>query len=90
MVFCLRADNGRPLFGWFDLSDNEKLALVTKKKLLGDDIELDMEGLRKMLEAFLQMTDPAQMDDRDRDPWANVANNRSRSSRTNRIESPAG
>ena len=50
MVFCLRADAGRTLFGWFDLTDNEKLALLTiLKKLLGEDTELDMEGLRKML-----------------------------------------
>ena len=78
MVFCLRADAGRTLFGWFDLTDNEKLALLTiLKKLLGEDTELDMEGLRKMLETFLELTDPTKMDDRDRDPWTNVANNKS-------------
>ena len=66
MVFCLRADTGRTLFGWFDLKPDEKQALLTMlKKLLGEDTELDMEGLRKMLEAFLAMTDPTKMDDRD-------------------------
>ena len=76
MVFCLRADTGRTLFGWFDLKPDEKQALLTMlKKLLGEDTELDMEGLRKMLEAFLAMTDPTKMDDRDATAWSNVANN---------------
>ena len=78
MVFCLRADGGRTLFGWFDLTPEEKQALLTiLKKLLGEDTELNMEGLRKMLEAFLRMTDLTKMDDRDRDAWRNVANNAS-------------
>ena len=34
-----------------------------------------MEGLRKMFEAFLTMTNPTTMDDRDGSSWANVANN---------------
>ena len=59
MAFCLRADAGRTLFGWFDLTDNDKLALLTiLKKLLGEETELDMDGLRKMLETFLDLTDP--------------------------------
>ena len=38
MAFCLRADGSRPLFGWFDLADNEKIVLLTMlKKLLGAD-----------------------------------------------------
>ena len=78
ILFCLRADVGRTLFGWFDLTSEEKQALLTiLKKLLVEDIELNMEGLRKMLEAFLRMTDPTKMDDRDRDAWKNVANNAS-------------
>ena len=78
MVFCLRADAGRPIFGWFDLTNNEKVALLAMlKKLLGGETELDMGGLRKMLETFLDLTDPNKINDRDRDPWTNVANNKS-------------
>ena len=78
MVFCLRANAGRTLFGWFDLTPDEKQALLTIwKKLLGEDTELNMEGLRKMLEAFLRMTDPTKIDDRDATAWKNVANNAS-------------
>ena len=75
MAFCLRSDGPRRLFGWFDLSDTEKLALLTMlKKLLGEETELDMAGLRKMLETFLDLTDPNKMRDRDRDSWSSVAN----------------
>ena len=65
MVFCLRgADTGRTLFGWFDLKPDEKQALLEMlKKILGEDIEMNMEGLRKMLETFLTMTDPTTVDD---------------------------
>ena len=79
MAFCLRSDGPRRLFGWFDLSDNEKLALLTMlKKLLGAETELDMDGLRKMLETFLDLTDPNKIHDRDRDPWSNVANGKTK------------
>ena len=78
-AFCLRADAGRTLFGWFDLTDNEKLALLTiLKKWLGEETELDMDGLRKMLETFLDLTDPNKINDRDRDPWSNVANDKTK------------
>ena len=81
MVFCLRADVGRTLFGWFNLTPEEKQALLTiLKKLLGENTELNKEGLRKMLEAFLRMTDPTKMDDRDRDAWRNVANKANKAS----------
>ena len=44
MAFCLRSDGPRRLFGWFNLSDNEKLVLLTMlKKLLGAETELDMD-----------------------------------------------
>ena len=44
MAFCLRADGPRTLFGWFDLTDNEKLALLTiLKKLLGEETETWMD-----------------------------------------------
>ena len=46
------------------------------KKLLGAETELDMDGLRKMLETFLDLTDPNKINYRDRDPWSNVANNK--------------
>ena len=36
-----------------------------------------MDGLRKMLETFLDLTDPNKINDRDRGPWTNVANNKS-------------
>ena len=79
MAFCLRSDGPRRLFGWFNLSDNEKLVLLTMlKKLLGAETELDMNGLRKMLETFLDLTDPNKINDRDRDPWSNVANDKTK------------
>ena len=75
MAFCLRSDGPRRLFGWFGLSDTEKEALLAMlKKLLGDETELDMAGLRKMVETFMDLTDPAKMRDRDRDSWTSVAN----------------
>ena len=75
VAFCLRSDGPRRLFGWFDLSDTDKEALLAMlKKLLGDGIELDMPGLRKMVETFMDLTDPATMLDRDRDSWMSVAN----------------
>ena len=45
MAFCLRSDSPRRLFGWFGLSDAEKLALLTMlKKLLGEETELCRYG----------------------------------------------
>ena len=76
MVFCLRANRGRTLFGWFDLTPDEKQALIDMlNTVLGEEVEINMEGLRKMFEAFLTMTNPTTMDDRDGSSWANVANN---------------
>ena len=75
MAFCLRSDGPRRLFGWFGLSDTDKEALLAMlKKLLGDETELDMPGLRKMVETFMDLTNPATMRDRDRDSWTSVAN----------------
>ena len=65
MAFCLRSDGPRRLFGWFGLSDTEKAALLEMlKKLLGDETELDMAGLRKMVETFMDLTDPNDIRDR--------------------------
>ena len=76
MVFCLRVDTGRTLFGWLDLTQDEKQALLEMlNKIFGEEVEINMEGLRKMFEAFLAMTNPTTMDDRDASTWANVANN---------------
>ena len=75
VAFCLRADDSRKLFGWFDLSNADKEALLgILRKLLGEDIELDMAGLRRMIEEFLKMTNPLTMRDKDRDYWSAVAN----------------
>ena len=35
MVFCLRANEGRPLFGWFDLTNDEKKALKLDNMMRG-------------------------------------------------------
>ena len=74
MAFCLRYNETRRLFGWFDLSATDKEALLAILKTLFDEsIELDMAGLRKMLETFMDLTDPSTMEDRDRTTWAAVA-----------------
>ena len=79
MAFCLRSDGPRRLFGWFDLTDTDKEALLKMlRSLFGNDIELDMAGLRKMVETFMDLTDPATVLDRDRDSWASVANGKSK------------
>ena len=79
MPFCLRSDGPRRLLGWFDLSDTDKEALLKMlKSLFGNGIELDMPGLRKMVETFMDLTDPATVLDRDRDSWASVANGKSK------------
>ena len=75
LAFCLRSDRSRRLLGWFDLSDDDKEALLgILRSLFGDSIDLDMAGLRRMIEAFLNMTDPVTMKDKDRDYWGAVAN----------------
>ena len=75
VAFCLRADQSRRIFGWFNLSDGDKEALLgVLRQLFGDNIELDMAGLRKMIEGFLNMTNPITMKDKDRDHWSAVAN----------------
>ena len=52
----------------------EKAALLkVLQKLLGAETELDMKGLRKMFETFLDLTDPNKMNDRDREPFTSVA-----------------
>ena len=48
------------------------------KSLFGNDIELDMPGLRKMVETFMDLTDPATVLDRDRDSFVSVANGKSK------------
>ena len=74
MVFCLRSNGARRLFGWFDLSETDKEALLAiLRSLFDENLELDMAGLRKMLEAFMSMTDPGSMEDRNRTTWSAVA-----------------
>ena len=78
LAFCLRSDGPRRLLGWFDLSDTDKEALLgILKSLFGDSIELNMAGLRKMVETFMSLTDPATMKDRDRVSWGAVADGKS-------------
>ena len=75
VAFCLRSDQSRRIFGWFNLSDGDKEALLgVLRFVFGDSIDLDMAGLRRMIEAFLNMTDPVTMKDKDRDSWGAVAN----------------
>ena len=53
LAFCLRSNGPRRLFGWFDLSETDKEALLgILRSLFGDDIELDMAELRKMVETL--------------------------------------
>ena len=79
LAFCLRADGPRRLLGWFNLSDTDKEALLKMlKSLFGDNIELDMAGLRKMVETFMDLTNPATVLDRDRVSWEGVANGKSK------------
>ena len=41
MVYCLRANAGRPMFGWFELTAAEKQALKGMvKAAIGKDIEI--------------------------------------------------
>ena len=76
MVYCLRANAGRPMFGWFELTDAEKKALKDMlKAVMGKDIEMDMDGLKEMLKTFLDITNPETMDERDGRSWGDVANN---------------
>ena len=78
LAFCLRSDGPRRLLGWFDLSEADKEALLgILRSLFGDDIELDMPGLRKMVETFMTLTDPGTVKDRDRTTWAAVADGKS-------------
>ena len=79
LAFCLKTDHTRGLFGWFSLTDaEEKVLLKALKKLLGATMELDMKGLRRMLETFLNLTEPNKMNDRNRDSWMKVANEESK------------
>ena len=79
LAFCLRADGPRRLLEWFNLSDNDKEALLKMlKSLFGDSIELDMGCLRKMVETFMDLTNPATVLDRDRVSWEAVANGKSK------------
>ena len=74
MAFCLRTNGARRLFGWFDLSETDKEALLAiLRSLFEESLELDMAGLRKMVETFMSLTDPGSMQDRDRTTWAAVA-----------------
>ena len=74
MAYCLRSDNARRLFGWFDLTDTKKAALLKMlQELLGAETQLDMQGLRKMFETFLDLTDPNKMKDREREPLTSVS-----------------
>ena len=78
LAFCLRSDGPRRLLGWFDLSEADKEALLgILRSLFGDNIELDIPGLRKMVETFMSLTDPATMKDRDRTSWGAVADGKS-------------
>ena len=54
LAFCLRADGARRLLGWFNLPNNDKEALLKMlKSLLGEEIDIDLGGLRKMIETFM-------------------------------------
>ena len=54
--YSLRADGGKPLFGWFNLTDDEKKTLKTVLQgVFHKDIEIDMEGLGTMLEGFIEI-----------------------------------
>ena len=75
LAFCLRADGARRLLGWFDLPNTDKEALLKMlKNLFGEEIDIDLAGLRKMIETFMDMTDPGTIIDRDRVSWEAVAN----------------
>jgi len=79
LAFCLRAERGRRHLGWFDLPDIDKEALRKMlKHLFGEEIDVDLGGLRRMIETFMIMTDPVTIIDRDRVSWEAVANGESR------------
>ena len=79
LAFCLRADGPRRLLEWFNLPDPDKEALLKMlKSLFGNEIEIDLAGLRKMIETFMDLTDPATVLDRDRVSWEAVANGKSK------------
>ena len=57
LAFCLRADGPRRLLEWFNLTGPEKEALLKMlKSLFGDEIEIDLPGLRKMVQTFMDLT----------------------------------
>ena len=77
MVFCLRANGGRPLFGWFDLTDDEKTALKGMlDTVFRKSMDINMDGLETMLETFLEITNTETMEERNGRSWAAVANNK--------------
>ena len=79
LAFCLRADGPRRLLEWFNLSHTDKEAILKMlKSLFGNGIEIDLAGLRKMIETFMDLTDPATVLDRDRVSWEAVANGKSK------------
>ena len=45
-AFCLRGDEGKPLFVWFDLTPDEKKNLkAALKDVFHKDVEIDLERL---------------------------------------------
>ena len=76
MLYCLRADAERPMFGLFDLTTAEKKAIKDAiKAATRKEIEMDIEGLRGMFKAFLDITNPEGIDERDQRAWGDVADN---------------
>ena len=79
LAFCLRADGPRRLLEWFNFTGPEKEALLKMlKSLFGEEIEMDLPGLRKMVQTFMDLTDPATVPDRYRKSWEAVANGKSK------------
>ena len=75
IAFCLRAEAGKPYFGWFDLTPDEKKSLkAVLKEVFHRDAEINMEGLGTMLEGWLNITREGVIKDRERRPFMAVAN----------------
>ena len=79
LVFCLRADGPRRLLEWFNFTDPEKEALLKiLRSMLGEGMKIDLSSLRKMIQTFMDLTDPATVGDRNRKSWEAVANTKSK------------
>ena len=79
LVFCLRADGPRRLLEWFNFTGPEKEALLKiLRSLLGEGMKIDLPSLRKMVQTFMDLTNPATVADRNRKSWEAVANAKSK------------